>query len=357
LRPEATRAYRRHHTDEEVRVLDSARKYGRSFSRAAVAVVVTASAIVAIGPRALADGLSCGSVVSADTTLTQDVVCPADWNEDALRVTAAGVTLDLAGFDITGPGAAGVRILAENVAVINTGSAASVVSGFDAGVVLDQATGGTVRGLTLQGNDRGIQLAGGSQHLIATNVVSGNVGDGINAGASSGNTIRGNTIAKNGAGIALDASVSNTLEGNTVSKNRNFGIAAFCGADANTISANSVVNTSGGEAHGIIVRSGSDDTVIVGNGVNLNAGDGIHVDTAGGCSDPSQDVAPTGTEITGNSANRNGGDGVDAAAESTIAQNTANRNGGWGFLAPTSCDGGGNTAQGNTAGPRSFATC
>ena len=335
--------------------MSAPQRFRTSISVALVAAVVTVSGLVTAG-AARADVIACGSTISASATLQQDVVCPSGWTGDGLQVTGSGVTLDLNGHAVTGPGAAGIRVLGAGNTVTNTSTLPATVSGFAEGVVFDQATNGTVQGLTVTSNGRGIDVAGAGGNTVTGNVVSANTQDGIRAGASAGNTISGNTVSKNVFGIGLaDGSSGNTVSGNTVSKNHIFGIAAFCGSDGNTISGNAVTKTAGGEGHGIVVRSGSDDTLVQGNGANQNAGDGIHVDTAGGCSNAGDDVAPTGTRLVGNTANGNGGDGIDASAPSTIASNTANNDAGWGILAPTSCDGGRNVAKNDGAGSTSFA--
>jgi parallel beta-helix repeat protein len=330
-------------------------RFRTSISVAFVAALVTASGL-ATAVAARADAIDCGSAVSASVVLQQDVLCPSGWTGDGLRVAGSGVTLDLNGHVVTGPGAAGIRVLGTANTVTNTSTLPATVSGFAEGVVFDQATNSVVHGLRVTVNGRGIDVAGADGNTVSGNVVSGNAQDGIRAGASTGNTISGNTVSKNVYGIGLaDGSSDNTVTGNTVSKNRNFGIAVFCGSDGNTVSGNAVTKTAGGEGHGIIVRSGSDDTLVQGNGANQNAADGIHVDTAGSCANSGDDVAPIGTRLVGNSANGNGADGIDASVPSTITSNTANNDAEWGIWAPTSCDGGGNVAKNDGAGPTTFA--
>jgi hypothetical protein len=62
--------------------------------------------------------LRCGDEVRADVRLTADVVCPAAHPSPALRVTRAGVTLDLGGHAIRTAGDAqrrGVAVTADRV--------------------------------------------------------------------------------------------------------------------------------------------------------------------------------------------------------------------------------------------------
>ena len=198
--------------------------------------------------------------------------------------------------------------------------------------MLDGTSGSTVSGLTVTGNGRGIDLAGSNGNLLVGNVASESTQDGIRLGASSSNTISGNTVSKDvfGVGIA-DGSNDNIVSGNTVSKSLYFGVAVFCGSDGNTVSGNSVVNTTTTtgplDGHGIIVRSGSDATQVLGNGANLNAADGIHVDLGGGCQNPSDNVLPTGTVISGNTANLNLDLGSSRRTRATAAGTSPRTNG------------------------------
>lgn len=321
----------------------------RSRLRSLVLASALAIALGAFPAPASADTMACGTVLTSSVALTEDITCNGG---DGLVLDAPGISLDLAGHTISGPGAGGVRILASGVTVTDTGLTKGAISGFAGGVVLDGATAATVTGLVLTGNERGVIVASSSGNTISGNTITDSVADGIRLGLSSGNTVAGNSLSWNGYGIGIaDASGNNTVSGNTVSKNRNAGIAVFCGSSGNAIAWNSVTNTVGGEGHGIIVRSGSDDTRIEGNGANLNQGDGIHIDTAGGCQNPGDDTTPTGTVIVDNSANRNGDDGIDdEPSDAVIAGNDANRNADYGIYAPNATDGGGNTTR-NNGGP------
>jgi parallel beta-helix repeat protein len=302
--------------------------------------------------RALADP-SCGDTLTADVTLSADLTC-TNPGYDGLIIGGNGVTLDLNGHTITGPGIVGIRIVGANATVINTAKRPGTIKGFGYGVYLNPTQGARVVRLTLTGNGKGIEAGFAHSNIISGNVISGNSQDGIRLGASSHNWIGGNTVSKNDFGIALaDGSDANIVSGNNVSKNRNFGIDVFCGSDSNIILHNSVTKTTAGEAHGIIVRSGSDETKVKGNAANLNAGDGIHVDVGGECQNSDDNVMPINTDIAENTANRNGDDGieveieVDMTSNTTIRDNTANVNGDYGIEAPSTCDGGGNVAKRN----------
>ena len=68
------------------------------------ALALGLSAAAAYGAPASAAPVSCGDVITVDTVLTQDLTCGPG---DALVIGANGITLDLGGHTITGPGAYG----------------------------------------------------------------------------------------------------------------------------------------------------------------------------------------------------------------------------------------------------------
>lgn len=312
-------------------------------------IVGLALAFPVIGTsQGLADP-TCGDTLTADVTLSAHLSC-SNPGADGLIIGGDGVTLDLNGHTISGPGIVGVRIVGTNSTVINTGSRPGTIEGFQYGVYLNPTQGAKVIGLTLTGNGKGIAAGSAHWNIITGNNISANTEDGIHLGLSSNNRISGNTISKNDFGIAIaNSSHANILSGNTLSKNRNFGIAIFCGSDSNLIMDNSVTKTNGGEGNGIIVRSGSDDTEVRGNAANLNAGDGIHVDDGCCCQSAADNVMPLDTVIAENTANRNDDDGieVDTTGTTTVQDNTTNVNGDLGIQAPYTCDGGGNVAKRN----------
>lgn len=322
-------------------------------------VFIAALSLITVQPVQAMANPSCGDTITADVTLSADLKC-TDPGDDGLIIGGDHVTLDLNGHTITGPGIVGVRITGTNATVTNTGTRPGTIKGFQYGVYLNPTYGARVIGLAVTGNGRGIASGEADWNMISDNVISGNSQDGIRLGISSYNTISGNTVSKNDFGIAIaDGSNSNVVSGNEVSKNRNFGVAIFCGSDSNMILSNSVTKTTGGEAHGIIVRSGSDQTQLMWNAANINEGDGIHVDIGGGCQDSDNNVMPTETVIAGNVANRNGNDGIEVAptVSTTIQDNTANVNAGYGIFAPDSCDGGGNVTHNNLVQQTIGGTC
>jgi hypothetical protein len=139
---------------------------------------------------------------------------------DCLVITASLVTIDLAGFSITGPGVAsgaGIRSSATSpiagIAVRN-GSIAS----FFIAVDLSSASASIVEQLRLVGNSNGIEANG----IVLNNTVLFSNNSGMNVTG----TVKGNYVSVGRAGISVGA--GSTLIGNTVTNNLGFGIMVAC---------------------------------------------------------------------------------------------------------------------------------
>lgn len=284
----------------------------RRLAAATTVLAATIAAIVVTTPAHAADGPACGDVITTDTVLTADLVC--DGSTDGLVIGADGITLDLGGHSISGPGAyatphAAVRVARHtDVAVLR-----GIVSGFQSGVVLDEAWAVLVNKLTVTSNDQGVNLAGGGDHLVSQNTVSGNGRDGVRLGLSAGNTVTQNTVDANTWGIMISNwSSDNTVSRNIVTNSRSNGIVAFAGASGTMLLQNTVT---GSWSDGIAVQ---EDT--------------------------------SGTTVSQNKSIANGGDGLEVW-NATIVKNTATGNTGRGIVANASSDGGGNKAAGNLTAP------
>jgi len=281
-----------------------------TLSRFAVATV--GGVVVALTPWSSASAaVQCGAVLTSNTTLTSNLTCDA--SGDGLSIGADGVTLNLNGHTITGPGAyatpyAGVRAAGHTKVRITNGK----ITGFQSAVVLDESTLAVVSKLNAYGNDQGINLAGGGGHVVEKNVLHGNGRDAVTLGLSSHNRVRGNAVVGNTFGISVtDGSTDNVVELNAVSRNGDFGIAIFGeGAARNLVQANLVDQSTG---QGIQVNADATDSRVVKNYVSRSGIDGIHVDSV----------------------------------TTTISRNDARKNTALGINAPGAIDGGGNKAKGN----------
>lgn len=285
----------------------------RAAAAASALALAATAALVGSAPASALDGPECGDVIAVDTVLTADLVC--DDSSDGLVIGADGVTLDLGGHTISGPGAyatpwAAVRAAGRTGVTVTHGT----VTGFQAGVVLDQSWGATVSKLTVSANDQGVNLAGGGQHLVAKNTVSANGRDGVRLGLSTGNTVTQNTVDGNTWGISVaDGSQGNSVSRNVVTGSHQHGLNAFGGAAVTSFTQNTVSG------------SGNDGIVVGGD--------------------------TSGTTVSQNSSSANGGAGL-RVANSLVVKNTAVGNAGQGIVAVASTDGGGNKAAGNLTQPQ-----
>jgi Right handed beta helix region len=218
-----------------------------------VALAVVVAAILAGSASALT--IACGSVVTANTTLTADLqACPGD----GLVVAADGITVNLAGYTISGTGhGVGIRILGSAV-IVRDGS----VEGFGTGI---------------QTND----FPRSTGTMVVRVKVSRNTGSGVTF-LGFGETLAQSMVALNGFdGVLPAGSDGTTVDGNKVFRN------AFDGIDG---------------------RPHADAAAYTNNDVAENGNDGIATSDS------------TARAIVGNTASRNGGDGIDIRDTPVFAQ-------------------------------------
>jgi len=104
---------------------------------------------VIVFPAAGSPEIACGENITSDTTLTEDLVCPADV-EYAIVIGAPNITLDLGGHSISGhtPKTGVFSIGQEGITIRN-----GVLEGFDIGVFIIQANMTTMENLTVRNLD------------------------------------------------------------------------------------------------------------------------------------------------------------------------------------------------------------
>jgi hypothetical protein len=277
---------------------------------ATLAVVVAAFATVSAGTTA-APGVACGQVLASGTyQLTRSLNCaglPA--GEAALAVSSAGgVTLDLNGYAIIGPGA-------------TTDSTGIQVEGDESGVpdVTVTLTNGTIRGF-------GIAVDDFSAGFDATDVRIAQNGQGIVSAFRFTTTLHESVIANNIAGDGIHGSSSGNgqihVYDSRVSGNGGNGIyahGAFLDVERSVISRNSSYGIDE-DQFGVFL---SDDAV------DANGQDGIFLGA---------DDFPDHYSLLDNSANRNGGHGIVYSADT--------------FFLTHPLDARGNTARNNAASPQ-----
>jgi parallel beta-helix repeat protein len=294
------------------------------------------SVMVGVSPAAAAD-IECGTVVTASTTLTHDLVdCP----DNAILIDGSNIVLDLGGHTVDGQGVGiGVRIEGDGNTIKN-----GKVQQFSTGVKNTFATSGnTLTGLTATGNGVGMWILGGSSNRIVGNVVTGSGVGGIFVDpASIATLVKNNQVTGNtGNGIVLDGGNS-VLTGNSVSKNAGSGLHVH--GDGNVVSANQSFQNK----TGMFVGADASNTTISLNSLSSNAIDGLTVADGSAA-----------TYIVSNTATKNADDGIDVGTGSaTIKGNSAHFNGDHGIEAtPVPTDGGGNRAFGNGSTNCIAVTC
>ena len=299
---------------------------------------------------AAASHVNCGDVLTQDTTLDSDLVCPAD----ALKIGADGVTLDLAGHTITGPGTSSGAVAVDDILGFDGLTVTDgVIRGFSTAVRAHDSTGGELSHLdfevslslrnsegytihsntSLQGVVLGVQLSASriSDNTFDNGLIQIIVGDDL--------VIDRNAISTPGIGGIVLATVSET----TVTRNviRAPGTAAGIELNSSTSSTTLERNVITGGSSGIRMASVRIITVVR-NDISGAAGDGI---------------LATNTDASlfeRNDAHGNGDDGIDIdsvgpfTGPNTVTRNTANFNGDLGIEAVSgTIDGGGNKAKGN----------
>jgi PGF-pre-PGF domain-containing protein len=269
--------------------------------------------------------VSCGDTITVDTTLDSDLICTGD----GITIDANNITLDGAGYSITGDGSgSGVSLNGRsNVTVKNL-----TVSGFDIGIYLMSSSGSTLEDNTASNNNGdGISLnSSSSGNAITGNTASNNKGGGIYLESSGSNTITGNTASGNYLeGIGLYLSSSNTIYGNIVSGNSktrsmSYGGIALLNSTGNTITGNGVSNE---ECDGIALWDSSDSNTITSNMVSNGKCGGIYLYNSGS------------NGITGNTLSNNNWEGISLNSSSNdniIKDNTASGNGKYGIYLESS---------------------
>jgi len=265
--------------------------------------------------------------ITTDTTLTED-------HNGTITIDADNVTLDCAGFTITGPGMA-----------VATQS----------GISIKNRANVTVRNCVVTQSKSGFSVRTSTTVNLVDNVALFNTGSGFRASdGSSAVTLTGNTADQNElygfylieisdvtmtdnvasgselAGVRIKDSSNSTLAQNTVTDNTKFGF-SVAGSTGVTLDANTVV----GSQWGIDVYRSSANTVRA-NQVS-RAGEGIAVSQT------------SGSLFTDNISTDSDGDGFrifPGAVGNTFSGNESHRNGGYGFADPTT--GSGTSGTSNT---------
>ncbi len=256
--------------------------------------------------------VSCGGVITTNTTLTADVG-PCSTTA-GIVIGADNVTLNLNGHKVSGIGAGqgttqGIVGSGVSGATVENGT----VTGFDTGVYFEFGSGETITKMnahdnigSLDGNGifgEGIQLFQVTNSTISNNqVIHNGTFAGIDVFDASGITITGNVVTDNnilesmsthggGNGIMQDIGIwvvflslpttSNVVSTNSVTGSGLDGIQISRFANGNTVTRNSALRNGFGQVQG--VRDGAGviifgaDNLVQANGAIKNAAQGIEV--------------------------------------------------------------------------------
>jgi Right handed beta helix region len=240
-------------------------------------VMLAAVGVVTLMPSsATAAQVSCGATIVQDTKLDQDLDCP----DTAVTIGADGVTLDLAGHEITGHG--------QGVGVLNPKWQAFVlqdgrIAGFDAGALLGDLTatgpsgadGYRVQRVEFADNGEAGLGALGNDGVVSRVTTTGNGGNGVSLIGSRNHVERVTATGNSDQGIRLTLAfgvpaVDNVIERNVVERSGSDGI--FVAARQTLVARNDADRNAG---NGIAFQQPSDGSVVTRNSADQNQGHGI----------------------------------------------------------------------------------
>ncbi len=177
--------------------------------------------------------VTCGQVVARDLAVGNDLACP----KDGLVAGADGITIDLAGHTLTGPGigeqtwpnpnlsSVGVKVQGRKNVIIRNGHLAA----FATNILIDASSSVTVEGIDSRRSRYGIYFLSTNDSIARGNVFEANV-YGLHLQRSNNNQILDNQMARQtynspgGYGLYAFASRGNRIVGNTIEANLNWGI-------------------------------------------------------------------------------------------------------------------------------------
>ena len=181
--------------------------------------LVTGLMLAAAGPAA-AGTVSCGDTVTSNVTLHHDLDCSADTSGPALIIGAPGVTVNLHGHQILGPGASAIT-----PGIVGGFSRDAVeggtVSDFFIGVGFEPAGGSHLKGVVVRdlkvtsatGTEIGV-LGAGLDHAHISHVTTAGPYVGVAVFGSRYSTISRSTFKNDFYGAVDEGGTHNTVSGN-----------------------------------------------------------------------------------------------------------------------------------------------
>jgi len=277
-----------------------------------VALLLCSTALAGVAEAA---PVSCGQVISQDTTLAADVgPCPGAGL--IIDTTGKDVTLDLGGHTVVGAGdGSGIAVFGDVPHAPLTHGAASIrngiVTGFSEGIYVEGRVAVQVERGDVRDSCVGINVRPGASVTLRRNTITGSRCAGVVI--SGGGALIENNIVTDGrgSGIVIHAGTVDTPTGdvvfraNVVSNNGEAGIdipadnglrlVTFGRAGHVTIVGNEI---SGNGGDGVHLERLVYSTLVQGNVVKSNARNGVSIDA----SLPASAFAPLGNRILGNVA-------------------------------------------------------
>ena len=220
----------------------------------------------------LSSSLSCGQVIKQSVKLTANLDCKTD----GLIVGSDGITIDLNGFTLTGPGDKSSKVgvmFADNDDVTVQGP--GTIENFQAGALFSGGENNKISKVTFMNNEIAIFETGAKNTAIEDNSMFDN-SIGVAAHSSSGTSLTTNLFKNNDlAGVTLVNSAGNQLSTNTIQGSVN-GIFLDGQSTKNNVDKNNVMNNRGVDLNnGNGLPTNINDNVFADNNCNTSVPDGL----------------------------------------------------------------------------------
>ena len=220
----------------------------------------------------LSTSLSCGQVIKQSVKLTANLDCKTD----GIIVGADGITIDLNGFTLSGPGEKSSKVgvmFADNDGVTVQGP--GTIQKFQAGALFSGGEDNKISRVTFTENEIAVFQTGSKNIVIEDNLMFGN-SIGVAAHSSSGSTLTTNLFKGNDlAGVTLVNSAGNALTMNTIQGSVN-GIFLDGQSTKNNIDSNNVLQNRGVDLNnGNGLPTNINDNVFGDNNCNTSVPDGL----------------------------------------------------------------------------------
>ena len=220
----------------------------------------------------LSTSLSCGQVIKQSVKLTANLDCKTD----GLIVGADGITIDLNGFTLSGPGEKSSKVgimFADNDGVTVQGP--GTIQNFQAGALFSGGEDNKISRVTFTENEIAVFETGSKNVAIEDNLMFGN-SIGVAAHSSSGSKLNTNLFKSNDlAGVTLVNSANNELSMNTIQGSVN-GIFLDGQSTKNNVNSNNVLQNRGVDLNnGNGLPTNINDNVFGDNNCNTSVPDGL----------------------------------------------------------------------------------